>query len=197
MDADEDELDDLIKKTKQYSGKESLSPDEYYRIKNLLNDPEQLNRISTSAVSYLIIGNYDDDGSFNPKDRLELVRLALNDRDPSAYAFLMEEIDEAWGDEFITKFRILADRVTYIVGVFEDDAGGHANESGIVVTEPYRSRTHILKRAYETEEEERAAYNAIQANIFTIISQTGGLYTWTDRFELVEEAMNIPVEPPE
>lgn len=197
MDADEDELDDLIEKTEQYSGKDSLSPDEYYRIKNLLNDPEQLNRISTSAVSYLIIGNYDDDESFSPEDRLELVRLALNDRDPSAYAFLMEEIDEAWGDEFITKFRILADRVAYIVGVFEDDAGGHANESGIVVTEPYRSRTHILKRAYETEEEERAAYNAMQANIFTIISRTGGLYTWTDRFELVEEAMNIPVEPPE
>lgn len=197
MDADEDELDDLIEKTEQYSGKDSLSPDEYYRIKNLLNDPEQLNRISTSAVSYLIIGNYDDDKSFSTEDRLELVRLALNDRDPSAYAFLMEEIDEAWGDEFITKFRILADRVAYIVGVFEDDAGGHANESGIVVTEPYRSRTHILKRAYETEEEERAAYNAMQANIFTIISRTGGLYTWTDRFELVEEAMNIPVEPPE
>lgn len=197
MDADEDELDNLIEKTEQYSGKDSLSPDEYYRIKNLLNDPEQLNRISTSAVSYLIIGNYDDDKSFSTEDRLELVRLALNDRDPSAYAFLMEEIDEAWGDEFITKFRILADRVAYIVGVFEDDAGGHANESGIVVTEPYRSRTHILKRAYETEEEERAAYNAMQANIFTIISRTGGLYTWTDRFELVEEAMNIPVEPPE
>lgn len=70
MDADEDELDDLIEKTEQYSGKDSLSPDEYYRIKNLLNDPEQLNRISMSAVSYLIIGNYDDDESFSTEDRV-------------------------------------------------------------------------------------------------------------------------------
>ena len=109
----------------------------------------------------------------------------------------MEEIDEAWGNEFITKFRILADRVDYIVGVFEDDAGGHANESGIIVTDPYRSRTYILKRAYETEAEERTAYNAMQANIFTIIKGTGGLYGWTDRFELVDQAMNIPMKPPD
>ncbi|HZD42567.1 MAG TPA: hypothetical protein VE134_00775, partial [Methanomicrobiales archaeon] len=181
----EDELDALIEKTKQYSGKDSLSPDEYYQIKQLLNEPDQLNRISTSSVSYLILGNYDDDGDFSKKDRLKLVRLALNERDPGAYAFLMEEIDEAWGNEFITKFRILADRVDYIVGVFEDDAGGHANESGIVVTEPYRSRTFILKREYETKEKERAAYNAMQANIFTILDRTGGLALWTDRFELV------------
>lgn len=193
----EDELEDLMEKTKQYSGKESLSPTEYYRIKNLMNDPEQLNRISSSSVSYLIIGNYDDDGDFSKKDCLELVRFALNERDPGAYAFLMEEIDEAWGNEFITKFRILADRADYIVGVFEDDAGGHANESGIVVTEPYRYRTYILKREYETEEEERDAYNAMQANIFTIIGRTGGLHPWTDRFELVEEARNLPTEPRE
>lgn len=193
----EDELDALIEKSKQYSGKDSLSPDEYYRIKQLLNDPEQLNRISTSSVSYLILGNYDDDGDFSKKDRLRLVRLALNERDPGVYAFLMEEIDEAWGNEFITKFRILADRVDYIVGVFEDDAGGHANESGIVVTEPYRSRTFVLKREYETEEAERAAYNAMQANIFTILDRTGGLALWTDRFELVEEARNLPTEPTE
>lgn len=192
-----DELDALIEKTKQYSGKDSLSPDEYYRIKQLLNDPEQLNRISTSSVSYLILGNYDDDGDFSKKDRLRLVRLALNERDPGSYAFLMEEIDEAWGNEFITKFRILADRVDYIVGVFEDDAGGHANESGIVVTEPYRSRTFVLKREYETKEAERAAYNAMQANIFTILDRTGGLALWTDRFELVEEARNLPIEPAE
>ena len=57
----EDELDDLIQKTKQYPGKASLSPTEYYQIKQLLNDPEQLHRISTSAVSYLIIGNYDNE----------------------------------------------------------------------------------------------------------------------------------------
>ncbi|MFH5799889.1 hypothetical protein [Haladaptatus sp. CMAA 1911] len=194
---DEDELDALIEKTKQYSGKDSLSPDEYYRIKQLLNDPDQLNRISTSSVSYLILGNYDDEGDFSKKDRLKLVRLSLNERDPGAYAFLMEEIDEAWGNEFITKFRILSDRVDYIVGVFEDDAGGHANESGIVVTELYRSRTFVLKREYETKEEERAAYNAMQANIFAILDRTGGLALWTDRFELVEEAKNLPTEPAE
>lgn len=193
----EDELDDLVEKTKQYSGKDSLSPDEYYQIKDLLNEPEQLNRISASSTSYLILGNYDDDGDISKKDRLKLVCLALNERDPGAYAFLMEEIDEAWGNEFITKFRILADRVDYIVGVFEDDAGGHANESGIIVTEPYRSRTYVLKREYETKEEERASYNAMQANIFTIIGRTGGLYPWTDRFDLVEKTMDIPTEPPE
>lgn len=192
----EDELDSLIEKTTRYSGKESLSPEEYYQIKELLNETAQLHRISSSAVSYLIIGNYDDEGTFSKKDRLKLVRLALNDRDPGAYAFLMEEIDEAWGSEFITKFRILADRVDYIVGVFEDDAGGHANESGVIVTHPYRTQTYILKRAYDTEAEERAAYNAMQANIFMIIGRTGGLYEWTDRIDLVEQTMNIPMEPP-
>lgn len=191
-----DELSDLISETKQYSGRSSLTPTEYYQIKQVMNDPRQLTRINESAVSYLIIGSYHDEAPFSKKDRLEFVRLVLNDRVPEAYAFLMEDIDDAWGNEFITKFRILASRVDYIVGVFEDNTGGHAYESGIIVSEPYRSRLHILKRAYETKNDERAAYNAMQMNIFAIIGRTGGLYEWTDRFELVEQTTNIPRHSP-
>lgn len=37
----------------------------------------------------------------------------------------------------------------------------------------------------------------MQANIFAIIGRTGGLYEWTDRFELVNQAMKIPAESPD
>jgi hypothetical protein len=64
----------------------------------------------------------------------------------------MVDIRGEW-DNSIQKFCLIADLVTYLVGVAEKDPSDFLLEQGLLVgTTEYFSKSHVLKREYDDEE---------------------------------------------
>lgn len=140
-----------------------------------------------SDRSYFVLGSYDD----SEKHRLLVVRDLLAGRAPGTYAFLMDDFPDAW-EYWTTKFKILASRADYVVGVFEHSHGGHAWESGYIDHERFRQKSHVLKREYETEEAEREAFDAMFAHSLAVMDELGRVYRWSDDAELREQVGRVP-----
>lgn len=98
--------------------------------------------------SYFVLGNYDRE----PIRRSNLVTDRLNRR-TDAYAFRTVDIRGEW-DNSIQKFCLVADIVTYLVGVAEKEPNDFLVEQGpLVGTGDYFSKSSVLKR--EDEDEDR------------------------------------------
>lgn len=181
-----DELDEIVEKTRRYSGKDRISPDEHQRLKDAVFG-ERFREIVFADVTYFVLGSYADD----EKRLLLLVRDELRRR-RDAYAFLMDEMPEAW-DYWTTKFRIFADRADYLVGVFEHNRGGHEWEAGRLDDEQYRPKTHVLKREYSTQAQERSHFDGMIADYFRKLDdQFGQLHRWTTEDELLDRLERVP-----
>lgn len=147
-----------------------------------------LNRLADADVCFFVIGNYDDP----QKRRVEHVRDQLS-VPTGDEAFILEEIDPAvdrW-ENFYVKFRVLLARCDYVVGVFEDNDGGHVLELGEVPLE----QTYVLKRDYQPSaidgDLEREKFDAMVATLFDLLDRRDQLYTWTSESELVSETWRI------
>lgn len=181
-----DELDDVVEMTRDESEKERISPEQHQDLKDAVFG-DRFGDILFSDVSYFVLGSYDGE----ERDRLLLVRDNLRSRD-GAYAFLMSEMPEAW-DYWTTKFVIFANRVDYVVGVFEHNRGGHEWEAGQLDRAEYRPKTHVLKREYDSKEQEREHFDAMFAHyLVKMDEQLGQVYRWTDEDELREQVEAIP-----
>jgi hypothetical protein len=181
-----DELDDVVEKTSQNSEKERLSPEQYQDLKDAVFG-EQFSELVLSDASYFVLGSYGSD----EKKRLLLVRDELRER-AGSYAFLMSEMPDAW-EYWTTKFAIFADRADYVVGVFEHNRGGHEWEAGHLDHPEYRSKTHVLKRQYDTEEREREQFDAMFAHYLTKLDeQLGRVYRWSTEDELLARLEDVP-----
>ena len=147
--------------------------------------------VAEAEVPIFVLGSYDD----NDEWRLDLVKKELEkvyaERGRSAaYPFKMNDIagfDEMWVSSDV-KFRLLADVAQIIVGVVEHDRGGFVYEQGILGSNPkYQKRTVLLKRQYETREEEHEHYSAMQsAGLFSELEKTDRLLEWQDNRTLIE-----------
>lgn len=87
----------------------------------------ELTPVYENDRSYFVLGNYDRE----PIRRLNLVTDCLNRRE-DAYAFRMVDIRGEW-DNSIQKFCLIADLVTYLVGVAEKDPSDFLVEQGLLV----------------------------------------------------------------
>lgn len=104
---------------------------------------DELDRLARADVRFFVIESYHDP----QKDRVERVRNLLSDPE-SDEAFTLEEIDPAvdvWENSHVN-FRLFLLRSDYLVGVFEDNDGGHELEIG----ETALSDVYVLKRTYES-----------------------------------------------
>lgn len=183
---DRGEFDDIVEKTVAESEKERLSPEQHQDLKDAVFG-ETFREMLFADVSYFVLGSYGDE----EKERLLLVRDELRARD-GAYAFLMNEMPEAW-EYWTTKFVIFANRADYVVGVFEHNRGGHEWEAGQLDRAEYRPKTHLLKREYDSEERERAHFDAMFAHYLAKMDeQLGQVYHWTDEAELIECLEDVP-----
>lgn len=183
---DSDEFDDVVEATIAESEKERISPEQYQDLKDAVFG-EKFADVVFSDVSYFVLGSYGT----AERERLSLVRDELRARD-GAYAFLMTEMPEAWG-YWTTKFVIFAKRADYVVGVFEHDRGGHEWEAGQLDRAEYRPKTHVLKRQYETKQQEREQFDAMFAHYLAKLDeQLEQVYRWTDETELIESLENVP-----
>lgn len=144
----------------------------------------ELTPIYENERSYFVLGNYDRE----PIRRLNLVVDRLNRRENS-YAFRMVDIRGEW-DNSIQKFCLIADLVTYIVGVAEKDPSDFLVEQGLLVgTIEYFSKSYVLKRMYEDEEH---PFGWMQDGVFGLFEEEGRLYYWQTDTELAEATEKLP-----
>jgi hypothetical protein len=182
----DDELDEIVEKTVEHSAKDRLAPEQHQKLKDAVFGPE-FRDVLFAEVSYFVIGSYGSD----EKERLQRVRDSLQERD-GGYAFLMSEMPEAW-DYWTTKFVIFVERADYVVGVFEHNRGGHEWEAGRLDKPEYRPKTYVLKREYETEERERANFDAMFAHYLAKMDERlGQLHRWRTEDELLDCLESIP-----
>lgn len=174
--ADDDLLAAVAAETKQFSDKNEFTPAEYERLKDVVH--EDLRPIAYSERSFFIIGSYGDD---------ELVQLrAVQERlQQEGEAFLMRDITDAW-EFWTTQFKVLANRATYIVGVFEHTHGGHEWEAGYLDHYEYRHKTQVLKRQYDDEAMERENFDGMFAHYIRFLDRLGRVYYWSDPDDLLD-----------
>jgi hypothetical protein len=143
----------------------------------ILHALSELTPVYENDRSYFVLGNYDRE----PIRRLNLVVDRLNRRQ-DAYAFRMVDIRGEW-DNSIQKFCLIADIVTYLVGVAETEPSDFLVEQGLLVgTTEYFAKTHVLKREYEGEEH---PFGWMQDGVFELFDQEERLYCWQTEEDLV------------
>ncbi|WP_231588013.1 hypothetical protein [Halostagnicola sp. A56] len=136
--------DEVLKSAKEQLDDEEISLGDNEKILHALSE---LSPVYENKRSYFVLGNYDRD----PIRRLNLVVDRVNRR-TDAYAFRMVDIRGEW-DNSIQKFCLIADIVTYLVGVAEKKSSDFLVEQGLLVgTTEYFSKSYVLKREYEEQE---------------------------------------------
>jgi len=148
-----------------------------------------LSRYIRADTVIFVIGNYDDP----QKERVEAVRDQLSDLRAGDEAFILEDIDPetiAW-ENFYVKFRVLLEGSDCVIGVFEDNDGGHELELG----EADLSSTYILKRDYGQasidDDVEYEKYDAMLGTLFEMMDNRGHLLSWTSEDELRDAVEEI------
>ena len=150
----------------------------------ILHALSELAPVYENERSYFVLGNYDRE----PIRRLTLVVDRLNRRE-DAYAFRMIDVRGEW-DNSIQKFCLIADVVTFVVGVAEKEPSDFLVEQGLLVgTVEYFSKSHVLKREYEDEEH---PFGWMQDGVFELFENKGRLYRWRTEEELVDAAEKLP-----
>lgn len=184
--AEEPNLGDILDETRDFSEKESLSPKQYEEIKDAVHS-DIFKNIARAERAYFILGKYDDG---ERERRLEDVRDQLKARDGS-FAYLMKDVPEAW-EFWPTKFRILANRATWIVPVLEDTDGSHEWELGRIDGPEYRPKVYILKRVYDSEEKERKLFDALPADFIKILDRNDRVFKWETEADLEDAVEQLP-----
>jgi hypothetical protein len=150
----------------------------------ILHALSELTPVYENDRSYFVLGNYDRE----PIRRLNLVVDRLNRR-TDTYAFRMVDIRGEW-DNSIQKFCLIADIVTYLVGVAEKEPSDFLVEQGLLVgTIEYFTKSHVFKREYE---DEAHPFGWMQDGVFDLFDREGRLYRWQTEEDLVEATDELP-----
>jgi len=168
------------------SAKEQLDEEELSLADNeeILHALSELTPVYENERSYFVLGNYDRE----PIRRLNLVVDRLNRRQ-DAYAFRMVDIRGEW-ENSIQKFCLIADLVTYLVGVAEKEPSDFLVEQGLLVgTTEYFAKSHVLKREYTDEIQ---PFGWMQDGVFDLFDQEGRLYHWKTDEELINVTTKLP-----
>ncbi len=166
------ELGSIVDETKRYSAKDTLSRDQYRKINRALD--EDLETFLLSGRTFFVLGSYGE----NERDRLTAVKNRLTQE---GYAFTMADVPEAW-EFWTTKFKVLANRADYIVGVYEHADGGHEWEAGYLDHEEYRKKIRVLKRAYvDLDDPTDEPFDGMFAHFIQLLDRLGRVYFWEGR----------------
>jgi len=173
--------DDILKSAKDQLDQEEITLADNEEILHALSE---LTPVYENNRSYFVLGNYDRE----PIRRLNLVVDRLNRR-TDAYAFRMVDIRGEW-DNSIQKFCLIADIVTYLIGVAEKEPSDFLVEQGLLVgTTEYFGKSHVLKREYDDEEH---PFGWMQDGVFELFDREGRLYRWRTEEGLVDVTAELP-----
>lgn len=158
---------------------EGLTPDQFTEISRIV--ARDCERLAKADLLYFVIGNYDEE--HGQKDRVIETRDCISDHHSDTEAFILEDVDsadEAWENWYV-KFRVFLRRSTHVVGVFEDNDGGHELEAG----EVNNADLFVLKRDYYSTdgspdtEREHDQFDGMLAKLFEFLERRNQLYRWT------------------
>jgi hypothetical protein len=155
------------------SAKEQLDEEELSLADNeeTLHALSELTPVYENDRSYSVLGNYGRE----PIRRLNLVVDRLNRR-TDAYAFRMVDVRGEW-DNSIQKFCLVADIVTYLVGVAEKKPSDFLVELGLLVgTVEYFSKSHVLIRTVVIlyrRSEAQLTYRTVTRPYFDSLAENG------------------------
>lgn len=175
----------LIEDT-QFLFPEKLPPEklEKFHKENLKN----IGNLGEKETVYLIIGNYSKPQIERLNKVSDILSSPAND-----LAYKLNSIDpnENIWQNFYVKFKVFLKRSDYIIGVVEDNDGGHELELGEVPLD----NTYVLKRDYSNpsidEDLENQKYDAMIGTMFQLLEQRGHLFEWTSKDELKDVAQHI------
>lgn len=122
----------------------TLEPHETAEIMGFVNS--EIPQLLTPETAYFVLGSYRDPYV----RRVRTVENELNRR-VAAYAFLMGDLPDIDLDRvptFRIRFHLLAAYADYVVGVYEQDAGGEVTELGKISETPYFGKSYVLPRDY-------------------------------------------------
>lgn len=149
---------------------QSISEQEWQELSTFVNR-EAPPLLADGSTTYLVLGSYRP--PYIPQ--VNQVQHEL-DRRPGTYTVKvgdMIDLETTDASEFRVKFHLAATLADWIVGVYEQDAGGEAPELG-KLSEIYPARTYVLPRDYdvefshvETREEALAAATAVYFDVDT------------------------------
>jgi hypothetical protein len=168
------------------SAKERLDEEEVSLVDNeeILHALSELTPVYESDRSYFVLGNYDRE----PIRRLNVVVDRLNRR-TDTHVFRMVDIRGEW-DNSIQKLCLVADIVTALVGVAEEEPSDFLVEQGLLVgTVEYFSKSHVFKREYEDKDQ---PFGWMQDGVFELFDRAGRLYRWRTEAELVTVTEELP-----
>lgn len=175
------QLPELIDEYETFTG-EQIDRDEYARLKRAVET--EIVPITEADRSFFVLGSYGD----GEEDRLRLVKERL---DAVGKPFLLKDLD-AFEDLLLwtTQFKVVANRATHIVGLYEHSEGGHEWEAGWLDHQPYREKFTVLKRDYPDLEPKAEPFDGMFAHFLETLSALEQVH----RFEAPTDASPEEVE---
>lgn len=179
-DETEDLMRSVVEETKHYSAKDTLSREQYRELTRSVHC--DLGQLLMGSRSFFLLGSYAD----AELKRLTAVQSRLNQE---GEAFLMKDTPELW-EFWTTQFKILANRATHIVGVFEHAQGGHEWEAGYLDHERYRHKTRILKREYtDRDDPTDEPFDGMFAHYIRLLHRLGRVYHWDGSSDATDDEL--------
>lgn len=155
------QLNTLIEEYETFTGRR-MDRTDYAEFKRAIET--DVVPITEADRSFFILGSYDE----REEDRLELVKRHL---DTVGKPFLLKNLD-AFDDLLFwtTQFKVMANRATHIVGLYEHSEGGHEWEAGWLDHEPYRGKFTVIKRDYPDLEPAEEPFDGMFAHFVETIA---------------------------
>lgn len=142
--------------------------------------------IAENETKIFILGSYAEDDKWRLKMAQDSFQELYRTKGSSeAYTYLMDEIPGDGPDLWINatiKWDFLAHVADHIVGVLEHDGGDFLMEQGMLSQrKEFRDKLILLKREYDTQEEERNHYSFMQSNgVFQQFAEKDRIFKWSD-----------------
>lgn len=174
-----EQLGDLLDEYESFTG-ESIDREEYADLKRAVET--DVVPVTAADRSYFVLGSYDEE------DRLRLVADRL---ESVGEPFLLKDLD-AFDSvlRWTTQFKVMANRATHIVALYEDSAGGHEWEAGWLDHRPYREKFTVLKRDYPDLDPTEEPFDGMFAHFVETMAALGRVH----RFEAPTDASPAEVE---
>lgn len=172
---------DLLDEYETFTG-QPLDRNDYAAFKRAI-DTEAV-PIAEADRSFLVLGSYGDE----EEDRLRLVEKRL---DAVGKPFLLKDL-EVFDDLLLwtTQFKVMANRATHIVGLYEHSEGGHEWEAGWLDHEPYRGKFTVIKRDYPDLEPTEEPFDGMFAHFVETIAVLEQIH----RFDAPTDASEEEIE---
>lgn len=175
------QLPTLLDEYETFTGKQ-IDRNDYAEFKRAVET--EVVPITEADRSFFILGSYDDE----EEDRLRLMGEHL---DAVGKPFLLKDLD-AFDNLLLwtTQFKVMANRATHIVGLYEHSEGGHEWEAGWLDHEPYRGKFTVIKRGYPDLEPEEERFDGMFAHFLETLAALGQIR----RFDAATDASNEEIE---